>query len=155
MRRLAWIVVPVVLVGLLAIVALAARGPDATTAFTLRPGDCFDLPTDAHVGDIDTVDCSAPHDAEVFEAGALSAPSASAGPAPYPGVAAISDWVGANCGDAAQRRYLAPGARADLAVGYFYPDANAWARGERQVTCYLHPPDGSKLTGPLASAAPG
>ena len=50
MRRLAWIVVPVALVGLLAIVALAARGPDATTAFTLKPGDCFDLPTDAHWG---------------------------------------------------------------------------------------------------------
>jgi hypothetical protein len=155
MRRVAWVIVPVMLVGLLGLAAFAARGPGATTAFTLKVGDCFDIPGDSQVGDIATVDCSAPHDAEAFatETGALSALSASTGPPDYPGDAAFGDWVGANCGDAAQRDYLGAEARADLRVGYFYPDANAWARGERQVTCYLHTIDGSKLDGPLRGAS--
>ena len=154
MRRLGWVVVPVVLVGLLVIAAFAARGPGATTAFTLKPGDCFDIPAGAQVGDIATVDCAAPHDAEVYDTGALTTPSASATQAAYPGDAAFGDWVGVNCGDAALRGYLGAGGRADLAVGYFYPDADAWARGERQVTCYLHTPDGSRLRAPLAGARP-
>ncbi len=158
MRRVAWLIVPIVLVGLLGLAVFAARGPGATTAFTLKVGDCFDIPGDAQVGDIATVDCSAGHDAEAFVTGALPDASASAAPPAYPGDAAFGEWVGASCGSSAQGGYLGSVARADLAVGYFYPDADAWTRGERQVTCYLHTADGSKLTGPLrtssGSAAP-
>ncbi len=151
MRRAAWVIVPVVVVGLLAVAAFVVRAPGPATAFSLSVGQCFDIPTDAEVGDVDTLDCSAAHDAEVFVARAVTAPVPSADGA-YPGDAAYGSWVGANCGDAAQRAYLGPAARADLAVGYFYPDANAWAHGERRVTCYLHTLDGSRLTAPLAGA---
>ncbi len=156
MRRVAWLVLPVVAVVVLGLVALVVRAPGPTTAFTLRPGDCFNIPGDSQIGDIATIACSGPHDAEVFAAGALPGPSTptSAGPPVYPGDATFSDWVGANCGDTALGSYLSAGSRADLAVGYFYPDANAWMRGERRVTCYVHTIDGSKLTAPLAGAAP-
>jgi hypothetical protein len=66
--------------------------------------------------------------------------------------------VGNQCGPDAINAYAGQTASATLAVGYFYPDENAWGRGERQVTCYLHARDGSKLTAPLhtgpAGAAP-
>jgi len=162
MRRVAWLVVPVALIGLLGLAVFASRGPSPTTAFTLTPGDCFNVPSDAQVGDIATVDCRGAHDAEVFVAGSLASPSPSAdaaagtnGPAPYPGDAGIGQWVVANCGMTALTAYLGAdaAARSSLAVGYFFPDAAAWAHGERQVTCYLHAVDGSKLSAPLGVAA--
>jgi len=137
---------------MLGVAALATRGPTPATAFTLRPGDCFDLPDDARVGDIALRDCDAPHDAEAFVAGDLpdgAAAGSSAIPGPYPGQDAVAAWVSANCGDAAQASHTGATSRADLSVGYFYPDAAAWGRGERQVTCYLHARDGSRLSAPL------
>lgn len=154
MRRVAWLIVPLVAVGLLAFAVFAGHGPGTPTAFTLRPGDCFDIPRDSQVGDVATLDCSTPHDAEVFVAGPVTGPSAAPGPSAYPGDSSFGAWVVANCGSTAEGGYLSPGARTDLAVGYFYPGADAWAHGERQVTCYLHTVDGSKLTAPLGAAAP-
>lgn len=160
LRRIAWLVVPIGLVVLLAFAALGARAPGATTAFTLRVGDCFDIPADDRVGDVALLDCGQPHDAQAFTVGSLAAPSP-AGALDYPGDPAIAAWVGANCGPAAQAAYLGPGGAPsgpDLVVGYFFPSADAWARGERQITCYLHA-DGMKLSAPLgnpeASAGPG
>jgi Septum formation len=174
MRRIVWLIVPVLLLGLLAVAMFATRQPSPTTAFTLRPGDCFDIPTDAQVGDIATLDCMSPHDAEVFVANALTtsptvsasasasdaaSPSASsstlasAGLPAYPGGSAIAAWVSASCGMSAQQAYLGADAttRPDLVVGYFFPTADAWTHGERQVTCYLHTV-GSKLSAPLRGA---
>ena len=184
MGRILWVVVPLLALGLLGVAVFVAREPSPTTAFTLRPGDCFDIPADAQVGDIATVDCTSPHDAEVFVAGALgaspaasrSAPasdpasasasaaasasaSASGGVPAYPGSAAIASWVSANCGMWVEQTYLGADVmtRPDIVVGYFFPTADAWAHGERQVTCYLHTV-GSKLSAPLqgstASASP-
>ena len=153
MRRIGWIIVPILLVGLLALVAFAARGPAPSTAFTLRAGDCLDVPGDAQIGDIATLDCAKPHDAEVFAVGDL-ADEAPSGPAQYPGTASIATWAGGHCGPEAINAYIGPGSAADLAVGYFFPDQAAWDRGERQVTCYLHARDGSRLTAPLGSPSP-
>ncbi len=172
MRRIVWVVVPVLLLGLLGIAMFATRGPRPTTAFTLQPGDCFDIPTGAQVGDIATIDCTSTHDAEVFIAdtpstsptGSAAASgsgeaSASVALSGYPGDAAIASWVSASCGASAAQAYLGADATLppDLVVGYFFPNADAWAHGERQVTCYLHTV-GSKLSAPLrgstASASP-
>ncbi len=165
MGRLAWLVVPVILLGLLGIAMFATRAPMPKTAFTLRPGDCFDIPTGAQVGDIAILDCTSPHDAEVFVAGApSSSPAGSAkatGSAPaslalpgYPGDASIAAWVSASCGASAQRAYLGADATVPpgLVVGYFFPNVDAWTHGERQVTCYLHTA-GSKLSAPLRGSA--
>ncbi len=155
MRRIVWLIVPIVLVGLLGLAVFATRGPSAATAFTLKPGDCFNVPADAQIGDITTLDCSTEHDAEVFVAVAMDGDTSS-GPESYPGSAAIGEWVASHCGPAAVRAFTGSW-DASLAVGYFYPDENAWSRGERQLTCYLHTRDGSKLNAPLqagASASP-
>jgi len=154
-RRVAWVVIPIVLVGLLGLVVFATRAPGSTTAFTLQPGECFDIPGDSQVGDITTLDCTQAHDAEVFVAEDLPGPSPT-GVVPYIGQASIAEWVGAACGPSAQSAYLGSGSpRTDLAVGYFFPDAFAWSQGERQVTCYLHAADGSKLSAPLRGSGSG
>jgi hypothetical protein len=156
MRRLGWLIVPIILVVLLGLAVFGARGPNPATAFTLQPGNCFDVPGDAQVGDIPLVDCSQPHDAEAFVAVAVNG-DAPSGPEAYPGASAIGEWVANHCGSTVVSAY-AGSASDTLAVGYFYPDETAWARGERRLTCYLHSRDGSKLTAPLgtvmASASP-
>ena len=166
MRRIAWVIVPIFLVGLLALAIFTARGPSASTAFTLKAGDCLDIPADAQIGDLPTLDCTKPHDAEVFVAATMpSAPTpgdssgaSAAKPAPYPGADGIAGWVNTNCDGATLQAFLGPGAPTNLVVGYFFPSADAWDKGERHVTCYLHTPDGSKLTAPLnaggSSASP-
>lgn len=153
MRRVGWLIVPIAVVALLAAAVFATRAPSGTTAFTLRAGDCLDVPTDANVGDITTLPCDGPHDAEVFVAQSLAVPSPS-GYLPYPGEQAIATWVGDNCGPAAVSAYTgtASSSRPDIVVGYFFPTADAWAHGERQVTCYLHSKL-AKLSAPLGRAA--
>ncbi len=154
MRRIGWLVVPIVLIGLLGLAVFGSRGPGPATAFTLRIGDCFDIPGDAQIGDIATLDCSKPHDAEVFVTGDYADTQPST-PIAYPGGGAFAQWVANSCGLDARGAYL--GSRSvpapDVVVGYFFPAADAWTRGERQVTCYLHARDGSKLGGPLGGAA--
>ena len=153
MRRIAWLIVPIALVGLLAVVVFAVRGPGPSTAFTLRPGDCFDIPADAQVTQLPTIDCANAHDAEVFVAQSVYTP-APTGFVAYPGDAGFAQFAGANCGLAAEDAYLGAAAppRTDLVVGYFYPDTDAWNHGELRVTCYLHASDGSKLSAPLGGA---
>ena len=157
MRRIAWLVIPAALLALLAYAMFASRGPGAATAFTLKAGDCFDIPGDAQIGDIPTVDCATPHDAQVFVAVAMTGDTPS-GPVQYPSTATMGEWVATHCGPDAVRAFAGLTASASLAVGYFYPDENAWNRGERQLTCYLHGRDGAKLPAPLqggsASVAP-
>ena len=155
MRRIAWLIVPMVLVALLGLAVFAARGPSPTTAFTLKPGDCFDIPADAQVGDLPTIDCAKAHDAEAFVARNVYTPSPT-GIVPYPGDAGFGQFAGANCGLAAEEAYLGPGAaaRTGLVVGYFFPDADAWAHGQLRVACYLHASDGSKLSAPLGASGP-
>lgn len=153
MRRAAWLIVPIVVLALLTAAVFATRPPSGSTAFTLHAGDCFDLPTDANVGDIATMPCDSPHDAEAFVTASLADPAAT-GYVAYPGEGAIAAWVGDQCGASAEAAWAGWAAtrRADLVVGYFFPTADAWTHGERQVTCYLHSKL-AKLSAPLR--APG
>lgn len=155
MRRAAWLIVPVVVLALLTAAVFASRQPTGPTAFTLRAGDCFDLPTDANVGDMATLACDSPHDAEAFVTGSLADPAAT-GYVAYPGEGAIATWVGDHCGEVAEAAWAGGAAttRADLVVGYFFPTADAWAHGERQVTCYLHSKL-AKLSAPLRAGGGG
>lgn len=150
MRKIGWLIIPVAFLGLLAFVILANRPAANSTAFTLQPHQCFDIPGETQIGDVATVSCGRQHDAEVLAIGRLTldsaAPGATVGPQPYPGTTAIGEWVGANCGPGAIAGYTGKTDNSALAVGYFFPSEDAWSRGERQITCYLHSRDGSPLT---------
>jgi len=67
------LVVGIVVVGVVAIAAFA--GADRNTPIVeLEVGDCFELPdeTNGTIDGVDTVDCSAPHLAEVVHVGTLN-----------------------------------------------------------------------------------
>jgi hypothetical protein len=116
----------------------AAAHPLRATVFGLRPGQCFDsLPNGiagAHV-----VPCAQPHDAEIY--GAFSVASQH-----WPGTVTLGNQARLGC----QRRlagYLNPQlATTGLAESYAYPNAGAWAAGERMVICEIRGTRG-RLTG--------
>jgi hypothetical protein len=151
-RSAGWLVVPVLVI-LVAVVLLIGRGPQAGNAFTLKVGDCFDVPSAAAIGEIIVQPCTSAHDGEVFLA--QDYPGAT-GPVPYPGDTAIGAWVDQACVKTAFEPYVgaAYGSRPDLKVEYLFPPADAWARGVRRVTCYVAANNGSKATVPFASGAP-
>lgn len=73
-----WIVglIAAMLVALaLAVAALVVLSPgDETLVLDLDSGDCFQIPDDiaaATISEVDTVDCTKPHEAEVFASGEL------------------------------------------------------------------------------------
>jgi Septum formation len=75
----AWIVglVAALLVAVaLAVAALVLLSPgDDTLVLDLHSGDCFEVPddvADATIAEVDTIDCTKPHEAEVFATGELN-----------------------------------------------------------------------------------
>jgi hypothetical protein len=92
------VVVMVVAVGVGAIVVLVSSGDD-TAIVDLDVGDCFDLPddetADGTIDSVDTVDCGAPHLAEVVFRGELNS-----GDDPYPDDDELFDRVDETCREA-------------------------------------------------------
>jgi hypothetical protein len=67
------VVVAIVAIGVA--VVLVASGEDNSLVLDLEAGDCFRLPDDMSqptIGNVETVDCDDPHDAEVFATGELN-----------------------------------------------------------------------------------
>lgn len=131
-----------------AVVLFATRAPQGGSAFTLRVGDCFDLPVGATVASVDLRSCTLPHDGEVFYTQDDTTTPV------WPGVEEFSNRVAAQCVNSAFEPYTGAsyGSRPDLKVAYFFPPADAWASGQRRLTCYVSPSDGSKATASVRAA---
>ena len=92
------------------------------------------------------VSCGQPHDAEVFGTFQVAGHR-------YPGAAAVQQQADQGCA-ARLSGYLNPQlSLSSLTESYVYPDAGAWAAGERTVVCTVRSASG-QLTGSVR-AAPG
>ena len=101
----------------------------AISATELQVGDCLnDLTNSTDVSSLPSVDCTQPHEGEVFAVFDLP-------PGPYPGAAGVDDLVSKGCN--ARLAEYSPGAPSDDAVGLFsvYPLEQNWERGDREVVC--------------------
>jgi hypothetical protein len=107
----------------------------------LRVGDCFDVPGEETISSIQHQPCTETHDGEVFVVGNIEADS-------YPVVFGFGDWVETNCLGSAFESFVGEPAEArdDIDVGYFAPTRDGWDGGDREITCYLTPADGQKIT---------
>ena len=140
----------VVIVGLIAGGYFLLRDRLSGSVQDLRVGDCFDVPPGETASGIQHQPCTVAHDAEVFVVGDVQADS-------YPVVFGFDDWVEENCLGSAFQSYVGAAAedRADIDVGYFSPTRDGWEGGDREITCYLTPADGGKITHSYkAGAAP-
>ena len=101
----------------------------AISATELQVGDCLnDLTNSTDVSSLPSVDCTQPHEGEVFAVFDLP-------PGPYPGADGVDDLVSKGCN--ARLAEYSPGAPSDDAVGLFsvYPLEQNWERGDREVVC--------------------
>lgn len=134
--------VAVVLVALGAIAVLT--GGDGTALVDLEVGDCFDLPDDmaSDLDEVDTVDCSEPHLAEVVALGVLN----ESGDEPYPGDdAALFDVVDRAC--RAQDAVDSP----DFGLLPIAPTLALWESFEGRYLCVAIPFGGEPVTGSLVA----
>ena len=96
----------------------------------LKLGDCFTEPSGELVERITKVNCSGPHDAEIFAVPDL--PSS----ARYPSDAAIEAQADQVCTDAsgAVDRDKLPGS---ATIGYFFPTEDNWSADHSTARCYI------------------
>jgi hypothetical protein len=122
-----------------------ARPTSLPRVFSLRTGQCVDAGRTG-MSSPAVVSCNQPHDAEVFGMFPLAGHR-------YPGAAAVQQQADQGCA-ARLSSYLNPQlSLSSLTESYVYPDAGAWAAGERTVVCTVHSASG-QLTGSVR-AAPG
>jgi hypothetical protein len=114
--------------------------------FALATGDCFDNP--ANTQDIETVTaipCTQPHDSQVFAKFDLSG-----GNSAYPSAAALNKLADTGCNSrtgSIDKPKTTPG----MTIRVLFPEQDAWADGQRTVSCLIVNPKPTLTTSLLTS----
>ncbi len=122
----------------LAVLVLVA-GACGANAFELETGQCFNEPDSEEVLNVAIVDCSEPHDLEVYQTADL--PDQIFDPAVVDSdafeicLAAFDGFVGT------------PYADSELDIYYLIPSEESWSEGDREVVCAVYDLSGNQLTG--------
>lgn len=119
--------------------------------FDIGPGECFDqrvvieedgaeVPADFRVS------CDGPHQNEVF----VSVDHPAAPGEGYPDEPSWNRFLSEQCYQLVEQYVGTPYELSELEVSHRKPSPESWAaEPDRRVTCWLHLPDGSKVTGSL------
>lgn len=124
---------------------LAACGGNV---FDLAVGDCFDDgdiavgPGVEEIGDVPLVDCSEPHDNEVYATVTVEGDS-------FPGDQQISDHADQVCHAAFEGFVGLDYQSSVLDFGWLVPTADSWGAGDRLVACFIYRLDLEKVSGTL------
>ncbi|MGL5861697.1 MAG: DUF4333 domain-containing protein [Phycicoccus sp.] len=118
----------------------------------LERGDCG-IKDDSRLDDgmIWAIDCTRPHDWEVFEVRSLAA-------GPWPGDDSVSEAANEICFDAFAGYTGEAFDDSALDGGFYWPGQEAWEGGDRSVQCYLYDPQretGRTLTGSAGKKSAG
>ncbi|MTV25235.1 septum formation protein [Nitriliruptoraceae bacterium ZYF776] len=134
------------LAGGLAAAALLLAGCGQGNVFDLSVGDCFNTPEDlAEVSDVEIVECSEPHDVEVFATVELADDE----DGEYPGTQAVFRDSEERCIEQFEAYVGRDYATSRLAVGTFVPSSDTWRAGDRDATCFLGDAGQQPLTGSM------
>lgn len=124
----------------------AIQGLLGNNVFTLEVGNCFnDEDLNGEVANVPIVDCSEPHDNEVYYSHLIADGA-------YPGLDTVTAEADAVCADQYEVFLGLPYEESTLEVGYFYPTETSWDGGDREILCMIFDPAG-QVTGSLAGAA--
>jgi Septum formation len=130
-----------VLIALFA-VSLAACDRVSQSALDLVVGDCFVEPAaEAEVQDVQRAPCNESHSGEVMLV--ADYPNQDT----YPGEDAFQAWIEANCLGETFTTYTGKTYEdaLDISVSYLYPTTEGWEQGDKEITCYLVPVDGTPV----------
>jgi hypothetical protein len=114
--------------------------------FTIAVGDCLnDGGVDGEVTTVPTVDCAEPHDSEAYAS--ILMPDGE-----FPGDSVVEDFAVEECTAAFDSFVGLAYADSTLSFSYYYPTAESWTNGDREILCLLVDPAG-QVTGSLKGAA--
>ena len=141
------IIAVAVVIAIIAVVVVVTRGQKNASDLTI--GDCFVVPT--KTVDIDTVKagpCTEPHSGEIFFIATY--PDA----ATYPAESDFEQFAEATCGPV-YTTYVGASidTTPDLTVGFFFPQSDGWASGDRTMKCYVTRVDGATVTKSVKGSA--
>ena len=109
-------------------------------------GDCFDDPTDATITELELIDCSQPHDNEVYA-------NLQVEETLFPGSEVLEAFAFDACLAPFESYVGEPYADSPLDYWFLTPTEESWNRGgDRAITCVLYAADLSKLTGSARNA---
>lgn len=132
------------LIATAALVLAACSG----NVFDLAAGDCFDDgdialgPDVEEVGDVPVVDCSEPHDNEVYAAAAVEGET-------FPGDQQVAEHADQVCHAAFEGFVGLDYESSVLDFGWLIPTSDSWEAGDRTVTCFIYRLDLDKVSGTL------
>ena len=118
----------------------AVAGCSGGNVFSLTVGTCFDDVTGDEVSDVPVVECSEPHDNEVYDLFDVE-------DGVFPGVDAIRETAQEGCIERFDAYVDFAYADSRYAVSSFYPTSGSWDQDDREVICFLYDVDLAKLTG--------
>jgi hypothetical protein len=132
------------------IVLLAALGAAScgSTVLRLEVGDCFDDPESFEsVSSVDTVDCSEPHDNEVYHVESYTESST------YPGKTIIEEAAFTACLEAFEAFIGIPYSDSRFDIAALWPSSESWEEADdREIVCAVYDIDGIRLTGSVAGS---
>ena len=126
--------------------SLLSFGP-RTSAFNVKIGQCVQLPTDESVTDLETTDCSALHDAEIFYLSQVTEDE-------RPSDSELEDMGGDACLAAFEGYVGIPYEESELDYTILYPSPGSWEQGDREIICFIISGDGTdtQLAGSMRGA---
>ena len=107
------------------------------------PGDCVDLTT------YKVVDCTTPHDGEVY----VTTTYPAAADAAFPGNDTVNATVDKLCTDGFAAYVGTSLEQSQYTYTSLVPSADSWAAGDREVVCAVSNQDSSKMTGSVRGTA--
>jgi hypothetical protein len=115
--------------------------------FDLAVGDCFDDGDIAvggieEVGDVPMVECTEPHDNEVYAVVTVEGEQ-------FPGEVAIQNQADETCFGAFEGFVGLDYETSVLDFGWLIPTADTWDAGDRVIACFIYRMDFEKVTGTL------
>ena len=116
----------------------------------LQVGDCFSFnnnnDSSTQVGDVEVVDCSAPHLYEVYNNYQITQST-------FPDTSTMESEQRTACYDTFETYVGTSYDRSQYDATTLTPTEASWAQGDRTITCILKTKDGSEITGSLKGAA--
>ena len=133
-------------------IALFSAACSGGNVWTLEMGDCFDdwegatsNSVSEEITDVPIIDCSEPHDNEIYMMEELP-------DGDYSGDAAMEEMAIGVCYDGFEEFVGTAYENSDLDFGWLSPTSDSWAEGDREVICFVYEYDFDKLTGSMANA---
>ncbi len=110
----------------------------------LSVGDCFDddASFSEEVSDIPLIECSEPHDNEIYAVHTMSE-------ATYPGLDTTGELADEQCVGGFESFVGVGYDVSELDIGWLAPTEESWSGGDREIVCFLYRIDLEKMTGTM------